>query len=166
MSARAQTKKDQIISGLAEARKGIIDAVSSVPPNQQDEAFLGVWSTKDLLAHLVGWDYANVQAVQAILAGELPDYYSYYDRDWKTFNARLVAEYPRDDLADLLSLMEESHQALIGLLQSLPAEEFAEDRGVRFRRYKVTIAGILQVEIDDERTHHQQLEAFRDRGNS
>lgn len=161
MSARAQAKKDKIISGLVETRRRILEAASSLSPAEQDEIFLGVWSVKDLLAHLVGWDFTNLEAAKSILAGETPSFYSHYDRDWKSYNARLVAEYKRDDFADLLSSVEDSHQRLIDFLKTIPAEEFDKDRGVRFKGYKVTIPRLLQVEIDDEKTHHTQIEEFR-----
>lgn len=163
MGAKAQVKKYEIIQGLVETRRRILDAASSLSPAKQDEVFLGVWSVKDLLAHLIGWDFTNMEAARAILAGELPPFYSYADRDWKTYNARLVAQYKRDDFADLLLAVEDSHQQLIGHLEKIPAEEFAKDRGIRYKGYKVTIARLLQAEIKDEKTHHRQIEEFRSR---
>jgi hypothetical protein len=159
----AQAKKDKIIADLVEARGKILDAASSLSPADQDRVFLGVWSVKDLLAHLVGWDFANLEAAQAILTGQLPGFYAHYDRDWRTYNARLVAKHKREDFADLLASVEDSHQELIGFLETIPAEEFDRDKGVRFKGYKVTIARLLQTEIDDEKTHHMQVDEFRER---
>ena len=160
MSARAQVKKDEIISGLVETRKQILDAASSLPPAKQNEVFLGIWSVKDLLAHLAGWDYTNLEAAREILAGQVPSFYAHYDRDWRTFNAGLVAKYKRDDFGELLSLVEESHRELIEYLKSIPAEEFEQDRGIRFEGHKVTIGRLLQVEIKDEQKHCEQIEEF------
>ena len=160
MRMTAEAKKDRIISELVETRSKILDAASSLSPEQRDEVFLGIWSVKDLLAHLVGWDFANMEAAKQVLVGKLPGFYADYDRDWKSYNARLVAEHKRDSFAELLSLVEESHQKLIDLLEMIPAEEFHKDRGVRFRGYKVTIARLLQAEIDDEKTHHTQIREF------
>ena len=165
MSDTAQAKKDELISELADTRREILDAASPLPSDKQDEVFLGIWSAKDLLAHLEGWDFTNMEAVKEVLAGEVPDFYSYYDRDWKSYNARLVAEYKRDNYADLLSSVEDSHHRLIDFLKIIPAEDFDKDRGVRFKRYKVTIARLLQAEIDDEKTHLMQIREFRDRDN-
>jgi hypothetical protein len=159
----AQAKKDKIIAELIETRGKILDAASSLSPADQDRVFLGVWSVKDLLAHLVGWDFANLEAAQAILAGQIPGFYAHYDRDWRTYNARLVAEYKREDFADLLASVEDSHQKLIGFLETIPAEEFDRDRGVRFKGYKVTIARTLEAELEDEKTHHTQVDEFRER---
>jgi hypothetical protein len=160
VAGASEAQKDKLISGLIETRRQILDAASLLSPIERDEIFLGIWSVKDLLAHLVGWDFANLEATKAILAGELPDFYAHYDRDWQAFNARLVAEYKRDDFADLLSSVEDSHQKLIDFLTTIPAEELGRDRGVRFRGYKVTIARTLQAEIDDEKTHHAQIKEF------
>ena len=59
MSSIAQAKKDALIANLVEARKNILNAASALPARQRDEIFLGSWSVKDLLAHLIGWDYTN-----------------------------------------------------------------------------------------------------------
>lgn len=164
MRAKAQAKKDRLISEFVETRRKILDIASSLSSAQQDEVFLGVWLVKDLLAHLVGWDSTNIAAAKAVLAGQLPDFYAYYDRDWQTYNAHLVAEYKRDNFADLLSSLEGSTQKLVEFLKTVPAEEFDKDTGVRAGRYKVTIASLLQVEINDEKTHYTQVKEFRDEG--
>ena len=109
--------------------------------------------------------HCNVEAAKSVLAGELPSFYSHHDRDWKTYNARLVAEYKRDDFAGLLSSVEDSLQKLVDFLETVPAEEFDKDRGVRYKRYRVTIARLLQAETNDEKIHYEQIEEFRQGGN-
>jgi hypothetical protein len=154
VAGAAQAEKDEIIGGLVKARRKILDAARSLSPVKQGEVFIGVWSVKDLLAHLVGWDYTNLKAVEEILAGQKPGFWEHYDRDWQSYNARLVAEYKRDDLAELVAVIEESHQKLIDCLQAVPADEY-------IKRKK--IASLLRAEIRDEEKHHRQAEAFRRR---
>lgn len=163
MSVQAQTVKEQIISGLADTRNRILNVASELSPVEQDQVFLGIWSVKDLLAHLVGWDHANLEAAGAVLEGELPGFYAYEDRDWTTYNARLVAEHKREDFEELLASAKASHRKLISFLQTIPAEEFERDRNVRFRRYKVTILRLLQAEMEDEERHYQQIKGFKNR---
>lgn len=160
MSSKAQAKKDKIISDLVEARRKILNVAYSLPPEKRDEVFLGVWCVKDLLAHLVGWDYTNIEATRAILAGELPEFYSHHDRDFRTYNERLVERYKKDDYVELLSSVESSHRGLVSFLGTVPADEFDRDRGLRFRRYKVTIARLIEAEADDEREHSEQIREF------
>jgi hypothetical protein len=65
-----------------------------------------------------------------------------------------------NNFRQLVRAVKKSHGELITLLQSVPAEEFSKDRGLRSDGEKVTIACILQVELDDERVHHRQIVKF------
>ena len=161
MSSKAQEKKDEVISDLIEARRQILNVAYTLPPDKRDEVFLGVWSVRHLLAHLVGWDLTNIEAVKAMLDGRLPGFYSQYDRGWKTYNACLVEQYQKQEFAEFLSSVEKSHRQLVDFLGTIPADEFDKDRGLRFKRYKVTIARLLQAEADDEKEHSEQISEFR-----
>ncbi len=160
MSSKAQVKRDQIITGLTETRRELLEAAAMLALEAQDKVFLGVWSVKDLLAHLIGWDYTNLEAAQEILNGKLPTVLSHYDRDWQTYNAGLVTQYKRNDWGELLLALEESQRKLIDFLKGLSAEEFDRDRGLRSGRYRVTIVWLLQFEIYDEQRHCRQIRKF------
>jgi hypothetical protein len=153
-------KKDQIIEGLLETRRDIVRAMSRLAPDERKSIFLGTWTPMDLLAHLIGWDYANIEACRAIRIDKLPAFYSEFDRDWRSFNATLVERYGSNDLAVLISTCDKSQHALIDELNQIPESEFNRDRGLRFRRYKVTIARLLEAEIKDELEHLRQIEGY------
>jgi len=161
MSIKPETRKSEILSGLIETRTAIINEASQLSPAAQDMVFLGVWSVKDLLAHLVGWDFTNLAAAKDIQAGKLPEFYAHHDKDWKTYNAGLVAKFKREDFNKLLALARDSHSQLIACLGTVPAEAFEKDFGVRAGRYKVTIARLLQAEWGDEKKHLGQIQDFR-----
>jgi hypothetical protein len=139
--------KEKIISDLVETRRDILRVASSLPPEKQDRVFLGVWSVKDLLAHLIGWDYANIEAVQAIRAGRLPGFYDQNDHDWRTFNAHLVVKHKKDNFTELGKDLEQSNHQLIKLLKEIPANEFIRDWGIRYKGYRVTITKIIGSEV-------------------
>jgi hypothetical protein len=160
MSTKFQAKKEQIIAELIEARREILDAAALLPADRQDKVFLGVWSVKDLLAHLVGWDLTNLAAAREVLAGQLPVFYAHHDRDWRTYNALLVAEHKQAGWAEMVASVEGSQRKLIEYLQTIPPEELDRDRGVRFRGYKVTVARLLQAEAGDEKQHAAQIHDF------
>ena len=108
----------------------------------------------------MGWDYTNIEATKSILTGELPEFYSHHDRDWARYNALLVERHKTEDYAELLHSVEASHRALVDLLATVPADEFEKDRGVRYKRYKVTIVRLLQAEAEDEEEHYRQIKEF------
>jgi hypothetical protein len=154
VAGAAQAEKDAIIAGLVEARNQILDAARLLSPAQRDEILTGIWSVKDLLAHLAGWDYTNLQAVGEILAGQKPSFWQYHDPNWKSYNARLVAQYKREDWEELLALVQESHRKLIDFLQTVPADEYLKRK---------QIGSLLRTEAQDERKHHDQVQALRRR---
>ena len=88
-----QSQKEHILSELHQVRTEIISAVQQLPPVQRSEIFLGTWSVEDCLAHLVGWDYTNIEAAKAIQNGLLPEFYAHRDKDWQGYNAILVNKY-------------------------------------------------------------------------
>jgi hypothetical protein len=62
-----------LVEDLVSARSAVLEAVDLLPASYMDEIFLGSWSVKDLLAHLVGWDVTNLQAVQGMLSALLAE---------------------------------------------------------------------------------------------
>jgi hypothetical protein len=162
MSTKSKTIKTKLLSQLIATRTAILHIASQLSPAAQDTIFLGVWSIKDLLAHLSGWDFTNLAAVKDIQAGKLPEFYALYDREWKTYNAGLVAKYKRDNFDELLAFVRDSHRQLIEYLETVPAEAFEKDFGVRSGRgTRVTMARLLQAEWEDERVHLQQIQGFK-----
>ena len=150
-----------LISAVIETRTALLNAASQLSFEARDTVFLGVWSVKDLIAHLIGWDFANLAAAKDIQARKLPEFFAHYDEDWKTFNTALVAKYKRDDFEELLTLARDSQGQLIEYLESIPAENIKKDFGVRTKRnYKVTIARLLQAELKDGQEHLKQIQEF------
>ena len=101
----------ELLLAIIKTRAAVLRAASQLSPEEQNTVFLGVWSVKDLIAHLVGWDFTNLAAAKDIQAGKLPEFYAHYDKDWKTYNAELVAKYKRDDFEELLALARDSHSS-------------------------------------------------------
>ena len=153
--------KDDLLFGLKAVRESILAEALALPAEARDRVFLGTWSVMDLLAHLAGWDFTNLQAAHDILDGLLPEFYDHHDKDWKTYNAMLVAKYKRADFREQIQLVQDTQRQLIEYLETLPVEDIKRDTGVRYKGIKVTIARLLQSELEDEQTHFEQVFEFR-----
>ena len=160
MNTKAQVKKEWIIREMQRVRSELLTEVAALSSKERDMVFLGIWSVRDMLAHLAGWDYANLDAAKSILAGKLPSFYEQKDRDWQTYNAMLVKKYGSNNFRELLATLKGSQKKLVNYLQTIPPEYFNKDFGVRFRGYKVTIQRLLEADIKDVRIHHQQIVDF------
>ena len=161
MKHAASTFKDELLFGLKAVRESILAEALKLPAEAQNKIFLGTWTVMDLLAHLAGWDNANLQAAKDILDSLLPEFYEHHDPDWKLYNAMLVAIYKKPSLKEQVEFVRETQKQLLDYLQTLSAEDFNRDTGVRFKGIKVTIARLLQSELDDEKTHFEQVFEFR-----
>lgn len=155
------SRKQAIIAGLIAARQHIVDAVADLPSDKQDDVFLGTWSIKDVLAHLVGWDVTNIEAITDIRAGQPPRVFQQWDPEWAQYNAELVRKYKRDHFIELLDALQTSHAALIAFVRTVPDDDFEKDYGIRSPGGRIiTVAWFLQFEIEDEGRHYQQIQAW------
>ncbi len=157
-------RKTELIAGLQDVRERILALASTLSESNQEAVYLGIWSSKELLAHLAGWDETNLSAAREVLAGQIPSFYEHHNKDWAAYNARLVSQYGRDSLAELVALVRETHGRLITFIQDLPASEFWNDRGIRAWGWKVTIGRLLEAERKDEEAHYGQLKRFVETG--
>lgn len=161
MPTKSQTlRKDQILCAMVEARQKILTEVSKLSEAEQDQVFLGIWSIKDLLAHLIGWDKTNLNAIKSVMQNQAPPFYEHHDHDWQTYNGMLVRKNRKDSIEELFATAKDSHERLIKFLQTVPPEHFNKDFGVRFRGYKVTIQRLIEAETKDEQTHCEQIRSF------
>lgn len=160
MISKALIRREEIIAALIKARQDILIESSVLSKADRNRVFLGIWSIKDLLAHLAGWDFTNADAVRSVLAGRVPAFYEHHDRDWQTYNAMLVGKYRKGPFRELIATVKNSQKKLVEFLQTIPPEYFNRDFGVRFRGYKVTIQRLLEAEVRDERVHCQQIRGF------
>ncbi|MBN1138958.1 MAG: DinB family protein [Anaerolineae bacterium] len=164
MVSRQAAKREELIADLTDARHAVLAAAAALSSDEQDTPFLGTWSAHDIVAHLVGWDHANRAAIDSIRSGQLPAFYEQYDRDWRTFNAGLVAHYKQPTMEETVALARASHQALLAALAGVPAGDVSKDYGVRSPgKRRVTIAMLLSVEARDEQKHAEQIRAFAGR---
>jgi C_GCAxxG_C_C family probable redox protein len=159
-----KASKAEIINGLEQTRKEIIENCACLPANRQEQLFLGEWSLKDLLAHFIGWDHANREALQALREQRLPEFYALVDKDWRRFNGQWVEKYRYEKFERVLAEVRVSQRALLNTLAAVPEEEFRLDRGVRYKGYKVTLAGLLEAELKEEKVHLEQVIDFLEPG--
>ena len=160
MNTKAQAKKEWLIGEVQKVRTELLTEVAALSRKERDTVFLGIWTVRDMLAHLAGWDYANLDAAKNILAGKLPAFYEHKDRDWQTYNAMLVKKYRRNTLRELHAVVMGSQRKFLAYVQAVPPEDFNKDFGVRFRGYKVTVQRLLEADVKDVQLHHQQIIDF------
>jgi len=155
-----EEQKATLISNFTDTRSSILRAAGSIPDDRIDEVFVGSWGILELLAHLRGWDLTNIQAAKDILSGKVPDFYAESDKDWASYNAKLVSQHREADLESMIASVDSSRSDLVALLNQLDAKDIFGDHGVRRGSYKVTIARLIEAETKDEIEHLDQIRRF------
>ena len=94
-----------------------------------EPAVAGVWSVKDLLAHITIWEGEALKALALLMEGQRPPRYGGVDR----FNAQEGAPNPDLTLEDALHQLVLTHNRLLALLHIVPETHFAGETPLRRR---------------------------------
>lgn len=154
---KKSAEKIWILNSLEDVRRTIIENVMSIPVPKQGTPFVGTWSIKELLTHLIGWDYTNIDAIKSLRTMEIPKFYAFIDSDWRSYNAILIEQYREEKWELLTNAVTRSHAQLISFVKEIPVLDYFKDWGVRYKGYKVTIPRLLEAELKDEKTHLDQI---------
>jgi len=147
--------KPEVLEHLAEARTELLSAIEGLSDTEMTTLpVAGVWTIKDILAHIGGWAAWDLAGIRLILVGERPDFSAIQDVD--TFNAQLVAERSDWSLDQILAEMRDTQAALQELLAGMPDEDLF--RSGRFQGpYWDNLAEWLQVAWEHEQEHAAQM---------
>ncbi len=160
MTSKTNTK-DEIEALVAEfnaVREELIEAASSVAPELREVAFVGSWDLKDVIAHTVGWDYTNVEALPDFQAGRLPRFFDRYDADWAAINADLVSRFRVEIWDELIESVRQSQRAFGQAMLDLPDADL--DRAATWGDRRITLRGMMRAISKDESEHVRQIHAF------
>lgn len=144
------------VAELEAAVENLSRAVSDLGEDHFLEPLNG-WSTRDIVAHLIGWNRYVIQGSREIIRGELPFYDLDPGENYSKVNAVLIAKYPSDDPRELLHELRRATAELKEYLLALDPEVWVTDFGVRHRESVVTIEKTVQELIEDYDHHRRQI---------
>ncbi len=147
--------KQEILDNLKSARMGLLTVVRGVPA---DLKVTEKWSVKDVLSHIIGWDFHTTRAVEECLQGEKP---FYFDLDWDVLNEEEVQKRRKLSMEEVLNELEQSHRTLLDSVSGLPENRLTEYHGYRWKRYKITPESILKAAIDHDLFHAKKIEVAK-----
>ena len=116
--------KDDLLDQAAREFRAFHETLRGLNEGQLTEVWLGVWSIKDIVAHMSGWHREMAPALQRMARGErpFPPGVSYDDVD--AWNARFTAEHQGAPVADGLLELDRSHEDFLRAAAAVPAERF------------------------------------------
>jgi hypothetical protein len=159
-SRETETRRDleALIAEFNATREALIEAASAVPAGLRDTPFVGHWDLKDVIAHTVGWDHTNVEALPDFAAGRLPAFFAAYDPDWASINAALVARYRVEDWQALMASLVQAQRRFVEALSAVSDADL--DNAVPWEGRRVSLRGMLRAISRDEAEHVDQIRRF------
>jgi Protein of unknown function (DUF1706) len=157
-NSQTQIELEALIAEFNRVRAELIAGVASVPPDLRDEVFVGSWGVEDVIAHTVGWDYTNIEALPDFRSGRLPDFFARYDADWAAINAALVARYRIEDWGALMTSLRESQRVFVDAMRGLNDADL--DNVAMWGKRRITLRGMIRAVCRDESEHVAQVRAF------
>ncbi|RPI34115.1 MAG: DinB family protein [Chloroflexota bacterium] len=145
-------EKERLIADLDSVRAHLNDVVKQM---SKDTQIYPDWKLKQFLDHVAGWDDAVLAAIQSHSIGDVPAVTAPYGIDY--YNAQTVTT--RESLSFEHSQRE--YQATRELLKQairlMPDDRFAEPFVSPWGEVG-TVAQVVEVFVDHERTHAQEIE--------
>ena len=124
------------------------------------------WSTRDVVAHLIGWNRYTIEGSNQIRKGELPFYEIDPGEDCCKVNAVLILEYSSTDRQEMLDELQASARELKRFIQSLDSSEWSRDYGVRLKGDVITIQNTVDELIEDYDIHTERIKEWARRESS
>jgi len=124
------------------------------------------WSTRDVVAHLIGWNRYTIEGSNQLRRGELPFYEIDPGEDCCKVNAVLILEYSSTDRQEMLDELQVSFQELKRFIQSLDSSEWSRDYGVRLDGYVITIQNTVDELIEDYDIHTERIKEWANKESS
>ncbi len=134
--------------------------IQSVPDNLYLSPING-WSSRDVMAHLVGWNRRMIESGKDILRGVVPSYYTDASNDYKNVNAAFVSHYSSRDKASLLAELAASMAEFEAYVQGLDPSEWDADHGVvHYRGGPATVARLIDSLSGDYQDHTREIQEW------
>ena len=120
---------------------------------------VGVWSVKDVLAHIAFWERYTVIMLQSIAHGETPDLVA--DDATERNNASVVAQYYQRSLAAVIADWQQAREELLDALEDLDDEDLNDPDRFPWSAGRSLLDRIGSNSFDHEQEHIEQIRAWR-----
>jgi uncharacterized damage-inducible protein DinB len=149
---------DDLISELEYARASLFKAIDGLSRRELVETpIYGDWTIKDVLAHIIGWDYYVIGVLQLMLQDRPTDLPA-VDADLR--NRKSIAVWQDRPLAEVMAEAQATHRQILEIISSLDQPEIDKRRERNGRM--ITIRSYVVGTLDEhERQHALEIEEWR-----
>jgi len=143
----SRSQKQALLQRLDEARAGLEALLPGIDPSKQ--IYPG-WTISQLLAHMTGWDDANIASLRAHVGGRTPA--TPADRGIDAYNAQTVSTRQDLDLDHVAKEWRLTRQILRTVVEQMPEDKFQEPLVIPWGG-KASVTELIEVFVEHEHEH-------------
>jgi hypothetical protein len=152
--------RNQILARLHQEFAAFQAVLNQITPLQMLEPnVVGVWSVKDLIAHLVHWNRFPIKEIECALKGEDPAIVR-DPREDDEINAEVVSQSRTWTVDELQHDFESSFHEVVRLVEDLPNDAFVAQGYIEQLLGESISETLANNTYDHYVLHRQQLEAW------
>lgn len=112
---------------------------------------------RDIVAHLIGWNYHAIDAKDCIERGELPPSLIDPGSDFSRVNGESMVRFDARDRDTLLAQLRDSATAYDAMLATLPEAEWDDNHGLKLGEWAVTNGSFVAIMVGEFAHHGREL---------
>lgn len=153
--------KSEVVADLRAARANLLAAIEGLSSDQMLRVgAVGVWSVKDVLAHLVAWEAELVTALSKLDPKRTPAIVEIEEIDeWNADQYRVNAPRP---LAAVLEDFHGVHKHLLGAIDDLDERTLTDNRRFPWMEGEALSYLVAENATWHEEEHAEDIRAWRD----
>ena len=122
---------------------------------------VGVWSVKDVLAHIAFWECYMTSILRAIARDEVPELAA--DDETERNNASVVAQYYQRSLSGVIADWQQAREDLLEQLEQLSDEDLNDPDRFPWNEGRTLLDRIAGNSYGHEQEHIEQLRAWMEK---
>ena len=123
----------------------------------------GIWSVKDIMAHLASYEHLLVEILASFLGGGPTPYLTQFRKTGDTFNDVQVAARTEKTVQDVLVEYNDTQAQTMALVAQIPVETLRETGTIPWYGMEYALDDlIVYMYYGHKREHSAQIAAFRD----
>jgi hypothetical protein len=146
------TQRDELITTLEESRAKMLAHLDEIDKNRK---IYPLWTIREMLAHLSGWDDAVIAFIQSLMAGKVPATPAARGAD--VYNAETVSTREGLDYDRIYREYIETRKELLKLMREIPEEKITEMHALPWGS-PGTLVDIINIFGPHEEEHAQDVE--------
>jgi hypothetical protein len=144
--------REETIAALEANTQALLHELDGLPEEKLTQVFLGVWSVREILAHIVGWNDIIAQGLERMARGEPMSPPGVDLSDVDGMNARFAEAVRALDVAAVRRNLDAAVARLIAAARALPEDRFAEGK---------TALRVLRTMAEHPQEHIPQIQEWK-----